>query len=1501
MAILKVTNTNDSGNGSLRATIAGANAGDTIEFDAGLKGQTITLTSGELALTRDITIDGDIDGDHKADITISGNNNGRVFDISDGANTTIAATLESLTITDGRTSGSTNSGGGINVGENDALTLIDSTVSDNTSEGRGGGVYGASGASTAITVVNSTIADNYASNSGGGIAAGSYAAITLVNSTVSGNSTAARGGGIYGFQYNPITLYDSTVTGNYAGLTSGGVYNYGAFGGTTATTTLVNSIVAGNVGHGGANDLYGGYNSTAALVLSGSNIIGSAPVNFASTSGPSATQIDGTNQAALETVFASVANDPKTGVLSGVLGNNGGPTETVAIKSGGIADGTGSAAALPTEAALGVDVNGNGTIESTAISVDQIGKARVRGGGLDIGAVEAGPVVTTNSDSGDDQGFAGSLAADAADGGGLSLREAIHWAQAGDTITFDTSLKGQTITLSGQLGLGQDLTIDGDVNGDHKADITINGAGNGRVFNIDDGNANTTISATLESLVITGGSIAGNGGGIYVGGSDALTLTNSTVSGNSATSGGGIYGVASAGVTLVNSTMTNNSATNEGGGIFGAGYVAITLVNATVSGNSAGGSGGGIYGFVGNPITLYNSTVTGNHAGKYGGAIYNFSAAGATTLVNSIVAGNAAYTSGNDIFGGGTHALQPVGLRTAAISSARRRPTSSRPRGRPRPRSTAPTRPHLETVFASVANDPHTGVLSGVLGDNGGPTQTVAIKSGGIADGTGNVAALPTEAGLGVGVDVNGDGTVASTAISVDQTGFARVNGALDIGAVEAKPTLVVDTLDEAADGDYSAGHLSLREAISLVADGGTITFDSSLKGGTIRLTSGELALTRDVTIDGDVDGDHKADITISGDANGSGNPNPGDSRIFNISGSGTDVALSSLTLTNGYASSGGAIYSASGTFLDVTDSTITNSRAASGGGIFARGGLYLGNTTIADNFAAYGGGITVDGYSLLLNTTITGNTATGAANPGYGGGIETSGSHLYIYDSTIAGNKVYGYGGGLDLYKAARVGVSNSVIAGNTATGSGTDVSDSGAGTNTLTAASSFFGTDVSGLPNLTDNGGNQNNAGDPLLGPLGDHGGTVKTLAILAGSPLIGAGNAALLPIDVLDVDHDGTTSERLPIDANGNPRVEDVLDIGATQFTGQPQFFMSGDFNGDGIDDMAWRSRSSGYVATWLLNSSTHRTLVHPSNATSDWEALAPGDYNGDGIDDIAWRNTSSGYVSVWLMDKNGNRHAVHSGDASSAWQALAPGDFNGDGIDDIAWRNSSTGYVSVWLMDSNGHRHVVHSGDATSAWQALAPGDYNGDGIDDIAWRNSSTGYVSLWLMDKNGHRHVVHPSDATSDWQALAPGDYNGDGITDIAWRNTATGYVSVWLMDKNGHRHAVHSGDASSDWQALGSGDYNGDGIDDMAWRNTSTGYVSVWLMDKNGKRHFVHSGDATADWQALSPGDYNGDGITDIAWRNTSTGYVSVWQMDKNAHRHVVHPSDAPNIWQAV
>ena len=93
LSTLTVINKNDSGSGSLRATIAAASSGDTINFANSLKGQTIKLTSGVLDITKSLGIDGLGAGQ----LTVSGGGTSRVIDIAGGAD----VTLSGLTIANG--------------------------------------------------------------------------------------------------------------------------------------------------------------------------------------------------------------------------------------------------------------------------------------------------------------------------------------------------------------------------------------------------------------------------------------------------------------------------------------------------------------------------------------------------------------------------------------------------------------------------------------------------------------------------------------------------------------------------------------------------------------------------------------------------------------------------------------------------------------------------------------------------------------------------------------------------------------------------------------------------------------------------------------------------------------------------------------------------------------------------------------------------------------------------------------------------------------------------------------------------------------------------------------------------------------------------------------------------------------------------------------------------------------------------------------------------------
>jgi len=255
-----VTNTGDSGSGSLRQAITDANnaSGSTINFAAAVTG-TITLTTGPLP---DIAVDMTITGPGAASLTISGNNSttvGTIFTIDTG----VTASISGLTIANGN-SNAVNAGGGI---LNDGiLTVNNCTISGNSGIGSGNEGGGITNFGT-LTVSGSTVSGNSASQ-GGGIFNGQTNTLTVVNSTFSGNSVTTKGGGIYNYPGGTLTVTNSTISANSAGEDGGGVETNGT------TTTITNSIVAGNTATAD-DDVDGTYTD------GGGNVIGVSPINLA--------------------------------------------------------------------------------------------------------------------------------------------------------------------------------------------------------------------------------------------------------------------------------------------------------------------------------------------------------------------------------------------------------------------------------------------------------------------------------------------------------------------------------------------------------------------------------------------------------------------------------------------------------------------------------------------------------------------------------------------------------------------------------------------------------------------------------------------------------------------------------------------------------------------------------------------------------------------------------------------------------------------------------------------------------------------------------------------------------------------------------------------------------------------------------------------------------------------------------------------------------------------
>jgi hypothetical protein len=367
--------------------------------------------------------------------------------------------------------------------------------------------------------------------------------------------------------------------------------------------------------------------------------------------------------------------------------------------------------------------------------------------------------------------------------------------------------------------------------------------------------------------------------------------------------------------------------------------------------------------------------------------------------------------------------------------------------------------------------------------------------------------------------------------------------------------------------------------------------------------------------------------------------------------------------------------------------------------------------------------------------------------------------------------------------------------------------------------------------------------------------------------------------------------------------------------------PQSLAVGDFNGDGVPDLAVANFGNIFagrgasVSILLGNSegSFQPAVNYPFVRTGSPDlghlpgsiSVVGADFNGDGVPDLAVATVKlrddfgdDGQVGVLLGNGDGTFQAAITYDAGSALPiVLAAGDFNGDGKADLAVTIYGGNEVGVLLGNGDGTFQAVMSypvGPNLDPWYVTV-GDLNGDGILDLAV--SSGGSVSVLLGNGDGTFRAAHgyPVGLSENYggsgNSVAIGDFNGDGKPDLVVVNNAGNNVSVLLGNGDGTFPAApnYSTGSSSDYSGgVAVADFNGDGILDLAVINpavidpagmgVSPGTLSILLGKGDGTFQAAVNYPTGLNPAGVAVADFNGDGILDLAVTNTFSANLGIY-----------------------
>ncbi len=402
-----------------------------------------------------------------------------------------------------------------------------------------------------------------------------------------------------------------------------------------------------------------------------------------------------------------------------------------------------------------------------------------------------------------------------------------------------------------------------------------------------------------------------------------------------------------------------------------------------------------------------------------------------------------------------------------------------------------------------------------------------------------------------------------------------------------------------------------------------------------------------------------------------------------------------------------------------------------------------------------------------------------------------------------------------------------------------------------------------------------------------LGNSNGTLKAAVTYAGAGVVGVTAADTNGDNIQDLifaGADGWAAVAVAL-GNGNGTFKVPLYYAAGVI---PNDVASGDFNGDGIIDLAAANSLGGASGISLLMGNGDGTFLapvtHPGGSTISQVGVA--DITGDGVPDIIGvdngGNGIRSYVTNAITTYTGQgtfqTRASYSTGAGTGPVGIVLNDFNLDGVSDAATIDRTTSSVSVLLGSSDGS----FGSSQTFAVGGVSPdaidaADFNRDGRVDLITTQPGANAVSLLLGNSDGTFAAYTSLSVDGGPTSVHSGDVNNDGKLDIITSNGTSNSISLRIGNGDGTFFASRSYDLAAAPNEAYLRDINGDGRADMvASMNASA--INVRLGNGDGTfKAAISTGAGTGALHGMAFSDLNFDGREDLVTTDAGSNTMNV------------------------